>query len=1011
MPDITFLPDQPIDLKKPIIKGFDKTFSTEKTITIGQDNKFFNIPTIINGKEISKEKAIKHFQETGENVGRFNTLDEAISSAKRRSERIGQLRGIDISFLPEQAEDMNLSFLPDKPLGGIGGRFRALKPLFEPLAEERAIQAPFLAKAREVGLQFTTRFISGLGFGLPEFFLEKAGFRLPEPRDPVEAIGAGLGELAGFIKGPLGVARRVAPRIPVVGRAFRPAETITQATLKPLLRGATTLGTASALASITEPTNIPQNFGSGALTGTVFGGISFIPNAPLRILGSSAYIGIPSALRNDPLELQVFNFGLGAYFGLKGATPKQVLRAERPLAKLMREGVEGNKFKETFDRNERVLSEFDQQVKATGIEPTTTQQRLETLLKSGGKYHYEPIIPEKIWKRNVVNNIWNKMKAIKQQASFPLRQDNISFIIEQIPTKTELAKLDNASLFNLTTAFGQATTRVPTDIFSNRPLVKREVEFGKHLNLWDKTLRPGFKLLQKLGFGNIGQGGLTQEFFDADVNHAKFLNQHIEITNNWKRMIGFDKRTSQKMFRFLDGKVHSRLMSSKELKIAGQIRKYFDSQIEMINRYRTQFGENPVQKRQNYITHIFDDMRKDFIDKKYPFPEYLESMLRFIVPKEKVSPFLKARKGALGYVEDVWRALDAYSYRTSGVVNDQPIRRANKITRFIQKEINLNEKIGKRSPIDWFGIKRNLDSYVKDYVGRPGSLDKALRGTLDIFNKRLPPGLQVRSIIELTNTFNSLVYGTTMGFRPKLAIRNLGQHSLIFGEVGTKPFLKAIRTPVNKETAKILDNSKVLATRKLHFAPEIQPAFSGRFKSRLSTSAFWLYRGADFINVRNAFLAGFYEAKAKGLSNPEAYKRGDEVAAKTQYLYLKGNRSALARGLGLSPALGRTAGVFTTWPANWLELQLSWAKPQHREKLLRYIGLNVGLLALGASAGIKAWKYTGIESPLSLLRLFQGNLPITGIAERPPIPPQIIKDINKVIKDEDIRQLFLYTWE
>ena len=137
------------------------------------------------------------------------------------------------------------------------------------------------------------------------------------------------------------------------------------------------------------------------------------------------------------------------------------------------------------------------------------------------------------------------------------------------------------------------------------------------------------------------------------------------------------------------------------------------------------------------------------------------------------------------------------------------------------------------------------------------------------------------------------------------------------------------------------------------------------------------------------------------------------MAAKTQFLYLRGNRSALARGFGLSPALGRTASVFTTWPANWVELMLGWSKPGHRVKVLRYLGLNVALLYLGYLLGVKAWKYTGITSPLSLKEMVTGGLPVTRILEKPQeiLHPNIIKDIEKSIDDNDIRELFIYTWE
>ena len=280
-------------------------------------------------------------------------------------------------------------------------------------------------------------------------------------------------------------------------------------------------------------------------------------------------------------------------------------------------------------------------------------------------------------------------------------------------------------------------------------------------------------------------------------------------------------------------------------------------------------------------------------------------------------------------------------------------------------------------------------------------------------NKYLPSFLQIKTITQLSDVFNGLLYLSTMGYRPKLALRNLGQQSLIIGEVGIKPYLKAVRTPNTEEVKQLLSQSDVLTSRKLAFAPETETALTRRTIQKVSRSAFFLYRGADWLNVRNGFLAGYYEARSQGKSHQEAIKRGDEVAAKTQFLYLRGNRSALARGFGLSPALGRTASVFTTWPANWVELMLGWSKPGHRVKVLRYLGLNVALLYLGYLLGVKAWKYTGITSPLSLKEMVTGGLPVTRILEKPQeiLHPNIIKDIEKSIDDDDIRELFIYTWE
>lgn len=82
-----------IDLTRPIIKNKDNSFSTEKTITIGQDGKFLNIPTIINGREVSEQDAIEHANRTGENFGVFNSKEAAVADAEKRSFRIGELRG------------------------------------------------------------------------------------------------------------------------------------------------------------------------------------------------------------------------------------------------------------------------------------------------------------------------------------------------------------------------------------------------------------------------------------------------------------------------------------------------------------------------------------------------------------------------------------------------------------------------------------------------------------------------------------------------------------------------------------------------------------------------------------------------------------------------------------------------------------------------------------------------------------------------------------------------------
>lgn len=68
--------------------------SHEKSITIEVDGRFVNIPTVIEGHEVSKKRAIDAFMNKKiKSLGNrsFKTLDEAIRAAKHRSETFRQL--------------------------------------------------------------------------------------------------------------------------------------------------------------------------------------------------------------------------------------------------------------------------------------------------------------------------------------------------------------------------------------------------------------------------------------------------------------------------------------------------------------------------------------------------------------------------------------------------------------------------------------------------------------------------------------------------------------------------------------------------------------------------------------------------------------------------------------------------------------------------------------------------------------------------------------------------------
>ena len=60
--------------------------SHERSITVQFGKEFINLPTVVGGKQMSDEEAIKFSQRTGRNLGKFKTREEAVAAAKRRSD-------------------------------------------------------------------------------------------------------------------------------------------------------------------------------------------------------------------------------------------------------------------------------------------------------------------------------------------------------------------------------------------------------------------------------------------------------------------------------------------------------------------------------------------------------------------------------------------------------------------------------------------------------------------------------------------------------------------------------------------------------------------------------------------------------------------------------------------------------------------------------------------------------------------------------------------------------------
>ena len=82
----------PIDPAKIQIPNADGTVSTERTFTTEIGGAWFNIPSVVNGKELPEQEALEQFKKgTNPAVGVFQSQREAETAAQARSDTIGQM--------------------------------------------------------------------------------------------------------------------------------------------------------------------------------------------------------------------------------------------------------------------------------------------------------------------------------------------------------------------------------------------------------------------------------------------------------------------------------------------------------------------------------------------------------------------------------------------------------------------------------------------------------------------------------------------------------------------------------------------------------------------------------------------------------------------------------------------------------------------------------------------------------------------------------------------------------
>jgi len=884
--------------------------------------------------------------------------------------------------------------------------------------------------AEDVTLQAISNLANTAGFGLPGFVAGKAGFEIPKPATAAGGIGAGIGELGGFIAGPGKVGGKVSQKLFAKTVLKNPNMLKTMGLM--MGKHAVSLGVASGLMTPEEglfaPAQRLRQMGSGAVMGSVFGGLSFIPSTPGRMVANAAAFGVPSTLADEPIEQQIFNYGLGAFFGRKGLSAKTELEKQKKLSKLIENGFETKEAKLASNAANEMLDIIERDTNKSGREPFRAEDRINDIIGKNknsiftyndkgridvglkGKEYREVVrVP-------LVEQVIGQIRKLKKRPSTALRTDDVDYIMANYGSKKKLDKLTDQQLDAFSAILENPGAGPTKGTVQPQPY--------RAPNIYDAVFRPFYSVMEKMGFGNRYGSGLTSTRLDKDFDVSIRSGRHQKLTALWKNTLGYSDRTAFNVAAYLDGKLPAteltRLHGEKALTTAKQMRRYFDIQLDAINRQLARNNEPLIERRENYLTHIFDKFQADITSKdSSKLPTELLQQIEHILPKRKFFRFGIKRKGnQKGFSEDLWKIIDTYSARANISANDDFIRRATRYNNFLTREIKLN-KSGDQN-YDYAGavdLQKNVQKMIKDAANRPGLLDENVRTSMKDWNKWMTnlgfENLQIDNISRISDFATSMIYGTQMGFRPKLALRNLGQHMLVVGQTGFKPLAKALTVKRTPQVLDILSKMKIVEGRASAFAPD-SDAVKGFVKSGM-----WMFQKADMKNVVDSALAGYFQKTGGRFAKPgsalerAAITRGSEVAGTTQFLYLNGNRNGLSRGLGLSRTL-RPLSIFTTWPTNYIEFLVASAKPEHRANLIKYLGTSMGFIGISALMGIKGLNYTGLDSPSSLFKtITTGKLPISGVLEgstqlsKPNVG--LFKDIKKTLDDQDLRQLLFYT--
>jgi hypothetical protein len=442
----------------------------------------------------------------------------------------------------------------------------------------------------------------------------------------------------------------------------------------------------------------------------------------------------------------------------------------------------------------------------------------------------------------------------------------------------------------------------------------------KRVHLLDYLATPEY-VLEKVGLGR----GADLLHTAQDV-YRNTLDREIETISKWHSRVGTNPHVSQILFRYLDGREKDmvREMTPEEHEVAREIRDYLQKWAQRLHLPE----DNQISR---YITHIFE---RDFNGKDSFVDPELSAIMSDNVAKSVYDPFLQKRTGKPGYIEDVWRALDAYVKRAS---------RKEAMDPALDELSKMAEK-----------VDESTFKYVKELSHRVNMRPTELEKGLDSLLKQTPIGYKFteRPTAYLTRFIRHRFFQGTLGGNVSSAVRNLGQGANTYAKLGEKwttvGYTKLLTRMMSNNLQELYDVHVLddqLVQDRFRKAIEQSTKYTG-FK--LDDALFSFFQTAEKINRGSAYFGAKAKALSEGLSEEQAIKYAKRIVRETQFAF-----GAVDTPVALNDDLVKTLFQLQTYNVKQAEFLGRMAKQKDFLGLTRWsLGSFVMLMTLGKLIGM-----------------------------------------------------------